>query len=72
MVLELYMVIYMAGHVAGTIGPLPYDMEECKHRAEELWAKGHADRVTPDGFTMKDVKFVCEKHTIRPKNDDES
>lgn len=64
--MKLFMIIYLAGNMVGTIGPLPYDMDECLHRAEKLWKSGDHGAVTKQGFTTRDVRFACEYHNERP------
>lgn len=64
---HLYMMIYLAGQLVGTVGPLPYDMDECLYRADKKWHEGKPDVVTPDGLTMRDIKLTCEYHESRPK-----
>lgn len=64
--MKLYMVIYFAGVIGGTVGPLPYGIEECQDRAAEIMAGANQDVVTPDGYTARDVKFECEFHEQRP------
>lgn len=65
--MKLFMVIYLAGRIVGTSGPLPYDEDECRHRANELWRGGDHSAVTKEGFTTNDVRFVCERHDDRPQ-----
>ena len=66
--MNLYIVIYIAGLVGGTVEALPYDMEECQHRATAEMAKIDPTITTPDGFSARDVRFVCEWHDVRPEN----
>lgn len=58
--MKLFIVMYLAGHFSGSVGPLPYSMQECRHRAALEWVKGDPNVVTPEGYTRADVKFVCE------------
>lgn len=69
--MKLFIVIYIAGHMGGSIGPVPYGMEECKDRAEAFLSKGDPNAVTPEGYTIKDVQFVCEWHDQRPSLEEE-
>lgn len=67
--MKLYMIIYVAGLIGGTVGPLPYGMDECERRVGGM--KDGADRsvISPEGYTADDIHFVCEWHTVRPGND---
>lgn len=69
---KLYIVIYLAGHIGGTVGPLPYGFEECDRRAAEQMATADPSVVTPQGYRASDVKLVCEWHETRPGNDPEA
>ena len=66
--MKLYMVIYLAGQIVGTVGPLPYDAKLCEQRAAEKMAEADHTVTTPEGFTTKDVRLTCEWHAIRPEN----
>jgi hypothetical protein len=55
----LWLVIYQTGLIGGTVGPLPYEIEQCKERAAEMQAK--AD------FKSIPLRFSCEFHFERPK-----
>lgn len=68
--MKLYLVIYMAGLIGGTVGPLPYGIEECHSRASEILAQLDQSVITPQGFTAKDVRLECEFHDTRPLLDD--
>jgi hypothetical protein len=60
--MKLWVVIFYlsTGNIGGSIGPLPYDFEECEKRIE----------VFNEGFTKenKPIRFVCEYHEDRPHN----
>lgn len=64
--MNLFLVIYIAGLVGGTVGPLPYGVEECRGRAADLWSELKPGVLTPEGFTRDDVAFKCEFHDQRP------
>lgn len=49
----LFLVIYIAGDVAGRVGPLPYGWQECRVRIVEM--------MITAGF-QPDMKFACEYH----------
>jgi len=67
--MNLYIVIYIAGLIGGTVGPLPYGLKECQQRAVETLAEVDPNVVTPQGYRGSDVKMVCEWHDVRPGND---
>ncbi len=67
--MNLFIVIYIAGQIGGTVGPLPYGMEECQLRAATQWSKGDPNIVTPQGYTMQDIRLTCGWHEVRPGND---
>ncbi len=63
--MKLFFIIYVLGKVVGTVGPLPYSLEECKSRAVEAKAVMKTD-ATPKGVKLADVTFACELHDTRP------
>ena len=65
--MNLFMIIWIAGHIGGVIGPLPYDSVECRSRAAEVMETLNPNIVTSDGYSAKDIKFKCEYHRKRPK-----
>ena len=67
--MKLWMVIYIAGHIGGTVGPRPYGLSECKERAVAEEKSMNPNVTTPQGYSAADVKFVCEFHEARPEND---
>lgn len=67
--MNLFFVIYVAGVLGGTVGPLPYGMEECQRRAAEMWSGFKPGVLTPEGLTRDDVVFKCEFHDQRPSNE---
>lgn len=67
--MKLWMVIYIAGKIGGTVGPLPYDYDACVARSQSLYNDANKLVTTPQGYTAADVRFECELHAERPKND---
>ena len=67
--MSLWFVIYIAGKVGGSVGPLPYDFAECQSRAVDMYRQLKPDVVTPEGLTEADVRFACEYHDARPINE---
>ena len=70
--MNLYMVIYLAGSINASIGPLPYGIEECRDRAAQ-----HHTLMLKAASTHKDFPFTvdevrhymtieCEFHDKRP------
>jgi hypothetical protein len=66
---KLFMVIYIVGKIGGTVGPLPYGIDECEIRAADMLAGLDKTVVTPEGHRASDVEFKCEWHAQRPGND---
>lgn len=66
--MKLYIVVYIAGLIGGTVGPLPYGPDECARRVAEQHAALNRDLTTPQGFTWRDIRFECEWHAVRPDN----
>lgn len=60
--MKLYIIIYIAGELAASVGPLSYGMEACERRLKEFdYGPGCAiETVTPEGHTCRDVDFRCE------------
>jgi hypothetical protein len=65
---SLYVVIYSLNQVGGSIGPLPYDMNECQERAAAIYESLDANKAAEDGITRKDVRLACEFREVRPEN----
>lgn len=63
--IKLYLIIYMGGLIGGTVGPLPYDEAECKHRAADL-AKAYNVARGLEGVSGDQFAFKCEWHEQRP------
>lgn len=67
--MSLWIVIYIAGAVAETIGPLPYDMDECLKRTAEKSAEidaQFAQRSTIGGMVRTDIRIECIRSERRP------
>ncbi len=77
--MKVFLVIYMLGKIGGTVGPLPYGMNECM--AEALKLNQQAQNVIETGIgadgrkltedemrKIKSMDFKCEYHAIRPEN----
>lgn len=74
---KLFMILYVAGKIAGTWGPLPYDTAECERRAAEgnaiiAQAKGKPEiiaKMKATGATapLEQWEFACEQRTVRPE-----
>lgn len=64
--MKLFMLIYLGGILVGSIGPLPYDKEECEARAADKMAGGNPEVVTPDGWRLKDIEIKCDYFDGRP------
>jgi hypothetical protein len=65
--MSLFMVIYIAGQVGATVGPLPYGIEECERQAAEKVAEGNEHAATPEGYTLRDIRIACEFHAEPPQ-----
>lgn len=76
--MNLWIVVYSGFHVAGSVGPLPYDMNECLARAAEKntelqaqVAAGKDREGNPISSELAaraaQIKFVCEHHEERPE-----
>lgn len=76
--MNLFLILYVSGHIGGVIGPLPYDMSQCLAVAAEMAGKRDAaladnvNRKTGQQFTADERKtvetmsFSCEMHSVRP------
>lgn len=56
-----FVILTLAGEVGGTVGPVPYDIDECQHRVAEWTADAAEHHV--------ELKFECRFATVRPEND---
>lgn len=63
----LWLVLYVAGHIIITVGPLPADEAACKAQAAEMVATIDPDWVEEQGTTTGDVRAECEWSTTRPE-----
>lgn len=75
---KLFLIIYFHGQIGGVAGPLPYGLDECYRRAEELRVPQRAiiaTGKTPDGARvlparindLKNMRFECEFRDKRPE-----
>lgn len=74
--MKLWLVILIFGEIAATVGPLPYDMQECVWRAadlareaDEIFASGRMDDQLVKGkhVTRSDLVHECRYAVIRPR-----
>lgn len=65
--MKLFIVVYLATNLAATIGPVPYDMEECQARVEEEMSIINADQKKKDVADAEKLVMRCEYHEERPK-----
>jgi hypothetical protein len=61
--MSLWMVIYAAGKIGGVIGPLPYDMVECRERLAIIGLQA----TKP--LSSVGMAIHCEFHDQRPTID---
>lgn len=64
---KLYILIYLAGKLVGTIGPLPYGMDECHERIAEKMATVNSDEFKRRAARESDLNLRCEFHETRPR-----
>lgn len=64
--LKLWMVLYLAGVVVGSSGPLPYGMAECERKAAEELRTFDWSLFAEEGFDSDDVRISCEFHAEDP------
>ncbi len=67
--MPLYLVIYIAGLVGATIGPLPMTLPECLKFAAYEAAQMDTKITTPQGYSSKDIRFSCEMVAVPPDVD---
>lgn len=77
--MKLWLVVYAAGQLGGSWGPLPYGMEECQARAAELrqmqvdtLERGTSDETgepltDEQRASVADMTVDCEWHETRPE-----
>ena len=68
--MKLFIVIYLAGRIGGTVGPHPYDYEECVDRA--AWQQTQCVENPASPYGCAEISFTCEWHMDRPANDPEA
>lgn len=65
--MKLWMIVYLAGQIVGSIGPLPYGMDECVLRADDQMSALDHSIITEEGYTAEDVGFSCEWRDEHPR-----
>jgi len=75
----LWLIIYTAGNIGGFAGPLPYDMNECIRRRDEMRAaqseglETGINLKTGDPMTeeerlgVESLGFECEARSVKPE-----
>jgi hypothetical protein len=79
--MKLFLVVYILGNVAATVGPLPTygdsvaAMDSCKRvaasdmtSARKAFAMGKRAYLKGELITPADIKMKCEFHKTRPVN----
>lgn len=66
--MKLWLIVYVAGQIGMTVGPLPYGMDECLSRADDKLAEIHEESK---GNTTKEtvaatITIKCEWNELRP------
>lgn len=75
--MKLWIIIYVAGQIGGSVGPVPYDVAECNSRAasyKQQIDKAIAEGKTPDGkpipadqmSKLRLIHIACEYRDERP------
>lgn len=70
--MNLFMIVSLYGKIVMSIGPLPYDMQECLVRAEERRQETHERFQSPPiaaqlaPLTEADVRVQCVRAERRP------
>lgn len=78
--MKLFLVIYMAGKIGGTVGPLPSTMDACMSHALEYQRQAsiavstgkdvNGKPIPADQLErIKTLEFRCEYSAKRPKNE---
>ncbi len=73
--MKVWLVVYVLNSVSGVAGPLPYNMQECMDRADDLVAsadvnfKKDPNQALKDGRTVHrdDVEVTCQLRDTKPK-----
>lgn len=63
--LKLWVVLYVAGSVQGTWGPLPYGLAECWDRTAVMMLDLR-ERSAKHGVDVSEWRLACEYHGVRP------
>lgn len=77
--MKLFLILFVAGKISGTWGPLPYGLDECEARAEAMRAdvatiietgrstNGANEAVPADRIeNLKTWRISCEHRADRP------
>jgi len=64
--MSIWMVIYIAGKVAATLGPVPADMAGCQAVLPHYMARIDYDKVQQMGYSKHEVSMKCVEHEGRP------
>lgn len=66
--MKLWLIVYVAGQIGMTVGPLPYGMDECLVRADDKLAEIHDEsrgNVTKETVAAT-ITIKCEWSELRP------
>ena len=79
--MKLFLIIYAAGNVAGSVGPLPYGLDECVAHRDAM--RGNQSAIIESGgyratgekvsdadmAVLRSLSFECEYRSERPDID---
>lgn len=65
--MKLFMIIYLGANLAGSIGPLPYGIEECRLRIQQKLREIASDPEAQALAVKEDLKLRCEYRTGHPE-----
>ncbi len=66
--MKLYLVIFIHGLVAGSVGPTPLTLANCEAYAAQRMAACDDSKASADtDFTCADITLKCEYHAKHPE-----
>jgi len=76
--MQVWLVVYILGKVAVSIGPLPYGLDECASRKQEIVSEisdgflKNPGKAVVDGKVLvrSDIEVACVEQDERPELDD--
>jgi hypothetical protein len=64
--MKLFLIIYFAGKIVGSVGPLNYSMNLCNFYTDLIYENGQRNFITKDKVILHNVDYNCEMRESEP------